>query len=254
MSFGGSKTANPELEIIENIGCSVIIVPDTRDKVLGWLETAQCIATREPHPNPKSNFSLGSDEKWVLPKKLRIISDSIPWWSKGILKIDNSYTLETSPFYEWVETQCKAIGLSSEETRIDIVKIDVAQKLERGLLFSMLDAGFRPSAILVKWSESPDTDLPTRMAALHLHNAGYKLLGTKDNKFFYWFTDADVYGLCSFEVPITENMDVGNPVVHAISAQVTREISAQVTREFIKDSSMQIVISKTSTDGIGNVL
>ena len=246
LSFGGSKTANLELEILENIGCSVIIVPDTRDKVLGWLETAECLATREPHPNPQSDFSLGSDEKWVLAKKLRIISDSIPWWSKGILKIDNTYTLETAPFYEWIETQCGAMGLSPEETHIDIVKIDVSQKLERGLIFSMLDAGFRPSAILVKWSESPDTDLPTRMTALHLHNAGYKLLGTKDNKFFYWFTEADVYGICSFEIPNTEAISVGNPLVHVISAQVTRE--------FIKDSSMQIVIQKTSTDGIGNIL
>lgn len=215
LSFGGSMSADPELEIAETLGCSIIIVPDTRDKLLGWLEVADCLASREPHPNPKSEFSIGSDDRWVLPKKLRIITDSIPWWSKGTLALSDSYSLETVPFYDWMEAQCKAIGLLPEETRIDIVKIDVCQKLERSLLFSMLDAGFRPSSILVKWSSSPNADFPTKMTAGHLHNAGYVLVAKTENNFFYWFADMDIYSTCSLE-----NTKVANPMVHAIAAEV----------------------------------
>ena len=205
ISLGTSKSALADLEIAEMIGCPLIVVPGSAAGVTGWVEVAQCIKTHEPFENPKSDFSVGADEKWIILKNLRIQVGSMPDWRTGMIAASLAYQegppfhLEGHPFYKWVELQCASIGLSSEQTRIDILKVDIQDGKERSLLYAMLDAGFRPSTVLVNWSKAPDTDQPTKMAAGHLQNCGYALIRTMGTKFLYFFVDSDMYSVCSWE-------------------------------------------------------
>jgi len=223
ISIGSSKSALADLEIAEIIGCPLIVVPGTADGLTGWIEVAKCIKTHEPFESPTSDFSVGSDEKWIIPKNLRIIADSMPSWQAGTLPISERYCLHSVPFYEWVETQCASIGLSSEQTRIDIMKIDIRGGKERTLLYAMLDAGFRPFILLVNWSVSPDTDAPTKMTAGHLQNCGYTLIRKEGTKFLYMFVDEDMYSICSWE-----NVNVINPFVEEIVNGVRDALAPKV--------------------------
>jgi len=208
ISIGSSKSAIADLEIAEIVGCPITVVPGSEEGVTGWLEAAECIKTHEPCENPKSDFSKGADDKWVLPKYLRIETLSIPYWNSGILEMSPTYSLKAVPFYEWVQKQCVSTGLNPEDTRIDILKIDTGGGLERGILSAALDAGFRPSLILVNWSKSPDMDLSTLITAGHLQNSGYVLLEKEETKFLYVFFDSDLYTTCSWE-----NKNVMNPLI-----------------------------------------
>jgi hypothetical protein len=58
---------------------------------------------------------------------------------------------------------------------------------ERSILYAALDAGFRPSALLINWSALPDTDVPTKMAMDHLQNCGYSFARKKGIYFLYYF-------------------------------------------------------------------
>ena len=204
ISLGTSKSALADLEIAEMIGCPLIVAPGSAAGVTGWVEVAQCIKTHEPFENPKSDFSVGADEKWIIPKNLRIQAGSTPDWRSGMITASPAFQepifhLEGIPFYSWVESQCASIGLSSEQTRIDILKVDTQNGTERQILYAMLDAGFRPSTIIINWSKAPDTDQPTKMAAGHLQNCGYALIRTVGTKFLYLFVDSDMYSVCSWE-------------------------------------------------------
>jgi len=226
MSIGTSKSALTDLEIAEMIGCPLIVVPYSEKGLTGWIEVAQCIKTHEPFENPKSDFSVGADEKWIIPKNLRIEAASVPWWHAGGVTISPTYHLEGVPFYDWVAGQCKTIGLAPENTRIDILKIDMGDGKERAILYAALDAGFRPSTLLVNWSVAPDADMPTKMAAGHLQNCGYVLIRKEATKFLYYFVDSDLYSACSWE-----NANVVNPLVDELVNQVKAAMAPEVLTE-----------------------
>jgi hypothetical protein len=97
------------------------------------------------------------------------------------------------------------------DVRIDFIKVDLPAELERGVLLSMLDSGIRPSFVMVKWNKYPNTDTATSIAAGHLQNCGYHLLGKYDNKFIYYYTDNDLYMTCNWD-----GTDFPNPIVKAI--------------------------------------
>jgi len=216
ISIGTSKSAIADLEIAETVGCPIIVVPGSEEGLAGWIEVAECIKMHEALKNPKSDFSKGADENWILPKNLRLETTNFPFWNHSALfKISDTYSLESVPFYKWVEAQCKTLGLHPEETRIDILKIDMQNGNERGILYSVLDAGFRPSTLLIHWSTSPDTDMPTRMVAGHLQNCGYILIRKEANKFLYYFIDSDMYSICSWE-----NTSVINPLINELIDQL----------------------------------
>jgi len=226
VSIGASKSAIADLEIAETIGCPLIVVPCSATGLTGWVEVAQCIKTHEPFENPKSDFSVGADEKWIIPKNLRIEAASMPWWHSGTVKQSPTYCLEGVTFYDWVQDKCKMIGLPPEDTRIDILKIDTADGTERSLIYAALDAGFRPSTLIVNWTVAPDSDMPTKMAAGHLQNCGYVLIRKEFTKFLYYFVDSDLYSACSWE-----NVNVVNPLVDELVNQVKASLEAPVLTE-----------------------
>lgn len=205
LSIGSSKVALPDLEIAESLGCPLNIVALTEDEKAAWSEVSGILKERK-RETTASPFSIGADTKWILPKNLRI-HDALPWWQNGSIDLSGG-SIRTQKFTDCMASISSAMKIKDNASRIDILKIDTASSapgLERAILGAMLNDGFRPSMILVRWSAMPDTDLATTLAAAHLQNSGYSLIGKEDNKFLYYFTDEDLYQICSWEGIVPNN-------------------------------------------------
>ena len=205
LTIGSSKVALPDLEIAESLGCPINIVALNETEKSAWSEVAGVLKERkrETTANP---FSVSAETKWILPKNVRI-TDTLPWWANGTIDISGTVT-KTQKFSEFMQGISAAMKLKDNVTRIDILKIDTSSSapgLERAILGAVLNAGYRPSVILVRWTDMPDTELSATIAAGHLQNSGYALLGKEENKFLYYFSDEDLYQICSWEGIATSN-------------------------------------------------
>lgn len=210
ISVGLSKSPMADLEIAELMGCPVHVVALNDEHVNMWNEVKTVLAVRERNDSSSIyDFSKGVSEKWVIPKNMHI-HKSLPWWMDSTLQMSEKDTLKTREFYQWVEDACKLTKLE-KDVRVDILKLDMGNGMERPVLAAMLNAGFRPGCIMVNWEHSPDTHTPTTLAAGHLQNCGYKLIDKLDNKYFYFFIDQDMYMTCSWE-----DTRAPNPMVHEI--------------------------------------
>ena len=211
ISIGASDTCIPELEIVEDLGCPINIVPLSSQDRAAWDAVIPMIKAKKIDPeSPHASFLKGGDEKWVIPSHIRP-QTTVPWWCNGSVLEDCS----AIPVKAFVEGLCKSMKIQQENARIDLLKIDCVRSapgFERALLGAILDAGFRPAVLLVHWTESPDEGLATAFAAGHLQNSGYRLLTTASGNYFvYYFTDNDMYQICSWK-----NTTVMNPMLNEI--------------------------------------
>lgn len=217
LTVGASKSVLPDLEIAESLGCPLNIVPVNDTEKAGWTEVFNILKDRK-RENTAAPFSEGAESKWILPKNVRL-QDSLPWWENGTMDL-SGVPVPTQRIGSFMTSIATAMKLKDNANRIDILKIDTttsAPGLERGLLAATLSAGYRPSIILVNWSEMPDVALSATLAAGHLQNCGYLLLGKIGSKFMYYFTDEDLYQICSWE-----NISHNNPIMtEIISASKT---------------------------------
>jgi hypothetical protein len=226
MSIGNSTTATADLEIAEGLGCPLHAVPLNASEKAQWEEITAILKARK-REDTASAFSTGADTKWILPKNIRIQSE-IPWWRTGEIDISGE-AVKTKPAAELLAAICAPMKIKDAVTRLDILKIDTraaAPGLEKAILAAMLDAGIRPSLVLVNWSDRPDVVLSATLAAGHLQNSGYRLIGKEGHKFLYYFTDHDMYQLCSWE-----DMTKHNPLIHEIftSAKSSQKPEADVS-------------------------
>ena len=203
LSIGCSGSAVPDLTISEQIGCPIHYVPLSTQDVLRWEEVKGILKTRTRNPETvKWSFSEGVEQQWVLPKQVRQVA-SLPWWAKGQVQlVEGEQPLPANPVLQVVEELCNTMNYKEPGARIDLLKLDccsVAPGLERALLSAILDAGFRPSLLLIKWSVSPDSDIATTSIAGHLQNTGYHILSKHETKYLYYFNDNDLYQTCSWE-------------------------------------------------------
>lgn len=223
LTVGASKSALADLEIAESLGCPLNIVTINDNEKGAWGEVFNILKDRKREATA-TPFSEGAETKWILPKNVRL-QDAFPWWENGTMDISGS-TLRTQSIGDFMGSIATAMKLKDNANRIDILKIDTKASspgLERGLLAAVLSAGYRPSVILVNWSKMPDVDLSTTLAAGHLQNSGYLLLAKIDSKFLYYFSDEDLYQICSWE-GVVQN----NPIVtEIVSASKSPRIYGQ---------------------------
>lgn len=215
LTLGAGISALPDLDLAETLGCPLNYMPIGRQEA--WDEVVNCLTTRA-RTDAQHDFSAGADEKWVLPKHIHRI-EALPWWGVGNLDVSGVGTIPTQQFKSVIEGICCRMNLKDGDVRLDILKLDVPEELERPILMAALEAGFRPGIILVRWAKMPNTDIPTTLAAGHLQNCGYSLVRTYDNKFAYYFTDRDVYMSCSWE-----DSSVPNPLVKDIVDSVQKSL------------------------------
>lgn len=217
LTVGASKSVLPDLEIAESLGCPLNVVTLNEAEKGSWSEVAYILKERK-REDSASPFSLGAETKWILPKNLRM-QEAVPWWENGTIDISGCVS-RTQTVRDVMQSIATTMKLKDNANRIDILKIDTvasAPGFEKGLLAALLSAGYRPSIILVRWSQMPDVELSTTLAAGHLQNSGYSLIGKIDNKFLYYYTDEDLYQFCSWEGIVAVNPIV-TEIVNAAKA------------------------------------
>ena len=200
MTIGNSKSVLADLEVAEGLGAPLNIVPLSAKESAEWEEVGKILKERKRDASGALPFSKGAESKWILPKNVRI-HETVPWWANGTIDLSGQ-TLKTQDANAMLSSISATMKLKENALRIDILKLDTvasAPGLEKDILYALLNAGFRPAVIMVKWSKMPDTDLSVTTAAGHLQNTGYALLSKLDDKFLYYFTDQDMYQTCSWE-------------------------------------------------------
>ena len=211
VSIGNSKSVAADLEIAEGLGCPINYVPLNTAETTAWAEVSAILKERKREESA-SPFSAGAENKWILPKNVRAQA-TVPWWNNGSVDL-SSNSIKTQSVAGFAEPICTAMKVKDNITRIDILKVDTvaaAPGLERGIIGAVLNAGFRPAVVLVNWADRPDVGLATTVAAGNLQNCGYRLMSKIDNKFLYYFTDNDMYQLCSWEETTCQN-----PLMHEL--------------------------------------
>ena len=212
LTIGTSKSALADLDIGESLGCPINIVTLNDAEKNSWTEVANILKERKRDAATATPFSLEAETKWILPKNVRL-QEAVPWWENGTIDISGTVS-RTQCVGQLTTSIATAMKLKDNANRIDILKVDTATSapgLEKALLGAILSAGFRPGIIVVRWTKMPDVDLSTTLAAGHLQSCGYSLIKKVDNKFLYFFTDDDLYQLCSWE-----GLVVTNPIVTEI--------------------------------------
>ena len=174
-SVGTTESPLAELDFAEMIGCPVHIFESNEDKCKQWSAIQEILKVRkvQEDTDPYVKESL---KKWVLPR--------------------NIHTHLYSSMDEIVESIPKVCGES--DAHIDLLKISLHGQ-EISILNRVLEKGYRPSLLLVTWTEKPDTGFLSMCAAGHLCMLGYYLVGKEGNNFLYYFGDVNYYEVSSFE-------------------------------------------------------
>jgi FkbM family methyltransferase len=132
------------------------------------------------------------------------------------------------------------MSVSEDDIRIDILKVDMSGGAERRALYEIMDAGFRPAVIMIRWEQEPDSHPGVRLAAGNLQNCGYVLLKKEGQKYLYFFVDNDMYATCSWEIEGSVN-----PMVDAVVQQVLCEVTPKSSNDkntavFTNDNHVKI--------------
>ena len=195
VSVGTGKTCLPDLDFAETIGCKILKV-DTPEDSKKWQDIQEVLKTRKI-TETMTDFSKPATRKWVLPKNLSI-ETCIPSSYNGSIQVDDTTTVPTKKWFEIVKEHCATLGLPEDQTHIDILKLDSSPH-EAHILNSLWQTGFRPSLLVIHWTQSPEEDLQTLLTAAHLQMLGYALVGKEGNRFLYYYTDVNYYETCSWE-------------------------------------------------------
>jgi hypothetical protein len=143
---------------------------------------------RYPGINEKPDL-LKLAKIWILPNKIQIASkpqDFLTSFKDSLVSKQVEYGFES----------------------LSCVKFELSGGQERMIIYKMLDDGFRPSLIIVKWSEDLDSNYSTAYCAGHLVNSGYVMVDNKNGYALYFYTDASIYDTVSMK-----DVCYGNPIV-----------------------------------------
>jgi len=206
LSIGTSSSPLAELEIVESLGCPLHVIEPSSTKRELWNKVLEILKKRKTTDETKCEFTENVSAKWVLGKNL-LIHSKVPLFYNGSIHLENE-TVETEDFNSFVISICKSMNITP---RLDLVNLQIQCDLERYFIYSMIDAGYRPSLVLITYNVKPDSDLQTTQVAAHLQNVGYQLIIKEDNKFLYIFNDKNLYEITSYE-----NTTVDNPLMFEI--------------------------------------
>lgn len=202
-----------ECELADMMTCKIHIF-DARPESQNTISKVQRILT-EHKPDTGDSPWYESIAKYFLEPNTFVVSSKLPGFAEGTLDISG------------VLTQTFRLSQSTY-SHIDLLKIDYPE-YERQAIYSILNEGYRPGLILIRWNEHPDESVPSMLAAGHLQTCGYALIGVKGNCFLYRFTNDCLYEMCSWA-----RVDCPYPLLQEYKQQVLG-IFAKPTAE--KDSN-----------------
>lgn len=181
-SFFSDKSFKLDLELCESLGCPINIFVTNDELTAKWDTIKATLKNRKIAEEDKDKTWLqGLEKKWILPKNLLVKKLPIEW---------NTLKSEVE---------------SHSENRLDILKIEGSHDVEHMILYSMLESGYRPGVVLVRYTEDPDANVPSMLVAGHLQMSGYKLAEVNNNWFLYLYTDVCLYESCSWRNTKTQN-------------------------------------------------
>jgi hypothetical protein len=114
---------------------------------------------------------------------------------------------------------------------------------EGRVLYEILDAGFRPAIIMIRWTQAPDSHPGVRLAAGNLQNCGYVLVKKEGNKYLYYFVNNDMYETCSWEIE-----GAINPMVDAVVQEVLSEVNKAQAPNVVVDEKVVDMNTVINTD------
>jgi len=209
-----------DLCIAERLFSDIIIIPahgdmETHTSVFNKVKTI--LKERLKYPNIKENSDdIEIAKTWVLHSKLHMG----PTISTFYAPFENSVQKALAPIFSQLEV----------EPKVHYLKIEVSNSFERNIIYTILDNGFRPSLLLIKWSKDIDEDNATAYCAGHLQNVGYSLISLQNGYGLYLYTEQTIYDICSFK-----SVGLKNPILESIfqslneSTKITSRISSDNT-------------------------
>jgi hypothetical protein len=210
------ETWQKDLSICEKLFGDIVICPfasSYNHHKNQHEKTQEILKQRMKHPDVSNNSSLEAIAKtWILPQKVHMGPDATYFFNT----IENPIKTHLLPLFE----QLKA------EPIIQFLKIEVPNGMERRLIYSFLDEGFRPSLVLVKWLSDIDDDIPTAHCAGHLINSGYSLIHNENGYALYMFRDDPFYDICSMKT-----VGLENPFLKTILLSVSKHMTPPVKNE-----------------------
>lgn len=178
-----------DLCIGERLFSNLIIIPahGSMEQHLTEYDTVKkVLKERLKYPNIKENKDLLEVAKtWILPTKLYMGPSTTTFFTP----IENPVQVALAPVFSALKV----------DPKIHYLKIEVPNGFERTLLYTILDNGFRPSLLLVKWSHDIDDHTLTAQCAGHIQNVGYNLVSLHKEYALYMFSDSSLYDICSFK-------------------------------------------------------
>jgi hypothetical protein len=185
LSIGESASPMVELHLSETLGCKVHLLTENPEYQQKWTEIQSVLKTRKA-TEQTSEFAKQALRKWVLPTSICV----------------SSAPCSFSTMKSTVSSICSGTGV---DERVDILKIDATTSKLAETLYSILHNGYRPGILMIHWETSPDSTLETTLLAGHLQNIGYGLVAKSKNNYLYYFTDKNIYEMCSWETSESPN-------------------------------------------------
>ena len=200
-----------DLGLAERVFADMIVLPIGSSQESELTETQAILKERMKYPGVKENPVWEQIAKtWVLPGKLSLGPSDSCFTSLA----EDSLKRALEPVFT---------RLTPGEEKLHIVKVEIANGGERGVLYKILDECFRPSLLLVKWSQDLDEHIPTAHCAGHILASGYAQIAFENGYSLYMFCNDPLYDICSFK-----DVNLSNPILNAILKSIpTPERSEQ---------------------------
>lgn len=198
LSICNNDSWKKDLSLCEKLLGSLLISCDVPTFLDELTIHKDVLKQRLRYPNIHDNPQLLKTSKiWILPNKIHAI---LP---PSEFELNPTKVLET--FSKNVEL---------DTSTLSFVKIEMDGGKERMILYKLLDTGYRPSLLCVKWSCDLDTDYSTANIAGHLTNCGYIHLKAVNGYSLYYYTCESLYDTVSWKETYNRN-----PIIQTLETE-----------------------------------
>ncbi len=198
-----------DLVIGERLFADTVVIPvgelSPHEEALTLVKDV--LKQRMKYPGAKEDPKLEQLAKtWILPTKLHLGPNASTFLGSSEHSVQ-----------EALDSIVQSVNL--DESKVHFLKIEVSNGLERQLLYKILDNGFRPGLLMVKWSYDMDDHTATAHCAGHLLNSGFSLVALENGYALYMFTDQPLY-----DITTMKQIGLSNPMMDSILVTVSENL------------------------------
>lgn len=225
LSVNSSGDVLPDLKLTEKVGGKITLCVPTDEDVNFLNNVKTVLKERNKSELIKNNEVFTSISKcWVLANRVAIVK-GLPFSFNGYAEVVMKSADLSGADLSGVKITVPLVDIYTltDTNYFDIIKVDFPG-MERQILSGIIDAGMRPSLIMVRWSEAPNSTPQARAAAATLQNHGYTLLSVVDDKYLYHYNDKPFYNLVEWDKP-----SMKNPMVEMIIGFTKKSVSNKLS-------------------------